>query len=129
MNRDSSRDAIQRNPLTSMRRNRRRLAAEAGYVQRTVAKLGRKSHVILKRPLFTPATRAKRLKRCQRLVDDLMFPPVGRVIISSDEKSWTVDPVGNRRKERQLSHGHEEGRAHTICQKRNIQHLSCRSVL
>jgi hypothetical protein len=72
-----------------MRQHARRLGVGTATVRRAVAKLGGKSLVRVERPLLTPAIRAKRLERCQRLKS----APVGRVIIFSDEKTWTVDPV------------------------------------
>ncbi|KAF2367070.1 hypothetical protein FHG87_002173 [Trinorchestia longiramus] len=57
-----------------------------------VAKLGGKSLVIVEKPLFTPAIRSNRLERCQKLMNDLKFTLPGRVIIFSDEKTWTFDP-------------------------------------
>ena len=46
---------------------------ERATVRRAVAKLGGKSLVRVKRPLLTPVIRAKRLERCQSLMNDLKF--------------------------------------------------------
>ncbi|KAF2345929.1 von Willebrand factor type D domain, partial [Trinorchestia longiramus] len=43
-------------------------------------------------PFNNPAIRAKRLERYQRLMNDLKTASSGRMIIFSDEKTWTVDP-------------------------------------
>ena len=58
------------------------------------------------------------------LVNDLKFAPAGRVIIFSDEKTWTVDSVRNRRNNRYLSLGEEDESAGTDALKRP----SCLSV-
>lgn len=111
---DSLRDAIRRSPRTSMRQHARRLGVGGATVRRAVAKVGGKSRVIVERPLLTPAIRTKRLERCQMLVNDLKSAPAGRVIIFSDEKTWTVDPVRNRRNDRYLSLGEEDASARTL---------------
>ena len=74
-------------------------------MRRAVVKLGAKSPVIGERPLLTPDIRAKSLERCQMLVNHLKSSPAGREIILSDEKTWTVDPVRNRRNDSYLSLG------------------------
>ncbi|KAF2355242.1 Cadherin, partial [Trinorchestia longiramus] len=53
----------------------RRLWAEAATVRRAVPKLGGKSLVIVEKPLLMPAICPKRLKRCQRLMNDLKSAP------------------------------------------------------
>ena len=88
---------------TSIRQYARRLGVEAVTVRQAVSKLGAKSRVIVERPLLMPAIRAKRLERCQMLVNNLKPALDGRVIIFSDKKNWTVDPVKNRRNDRYLS--------------------------
>ena len=65
-----------------------------------MAKLGAKSRVIVERPLLTPALC---LEPCQMLVKDPKSAPARRVIVFSDEKTWTVDPVRNRRNDSYLS--------------------------
>ncbi|KAF2367465.1 Neurotransmitter-gated ion-channel transmembrane domain [Trinorchestia longiramus] len=50
----------------------------------------------------------------QRLMNDLKSVPPGRVIIFSDEKTWTVDPVRNRRNDRYLSLGEVDESACTL---------------
>ena len=73
--------------------------------RRDVAKLGTKSCVIVERPMLKPAIRAKRLDRCQMLVNDLKSAPATRVIILSDDKTWIVDPVITRKNDRYSSFG------------------------
>ena len=50
---------------------------------------------------------------CKVLVNDTKSVPAGRVIIFSDEKTWTVDPVRNRRNVFYLSLGEEDESART----------------
>ena len=76
-------------------------------MRRTASKLGIKSRVM-------PAIRAKRLERCQMPINDPKSPPVRRVVIFSDEKNWTVDPVRNRRNDRYLFLREEDESAHTL---------------
>ena len=72
-------------------------------MQGVFAELGAKARIIVERPLLTLAIRAKRLDRCQMLVNDLKSAPAGRVIIFSDAKTYMVDPVRSRRNHRYLS--------------------------
>ncbi|KAF2362992.1 CUB domain [Trinorchestia longiramus] len=65
--------------------------------------LGSKFLIIVERPLLTLAIRTKRREHCQRFMNDLKSAPPGRVIMFSDEKTWIVDPVRNRRNDRYLS--------------------------
>ncbi|KAF2358387.1 Tubulin/FtsZ GTPase domain [Trinorchestia longiramus] len=65
-----------------------------GHSSTSSRKAERQVLVIVERPLLTPTIRAKRLERCQRLMNDLKSAPPGRKIIFS-EKTWTVDPVKN----------------------------------
>ena len=127
MDRNSLRDSIRSSPRKFMRQHATRFGVGAATVQRVVTKFEAKSRVILKRPSLTPAIHAKRLESCQMLINDFKSPPARRVIIFSDEKTWTVNPVRNKRNDRYLSLG-EEDQSAAFCQKRNIQHLSCRSV-
>ena len=48
------------------------------------------------------------------LVNDLKSTSAGRVIIFSDEKTWTVDSVRNRRNNRYLFLGEEDESARTL---------------
>ncbi|QQP41154.1 Uncharacterized protein FKW44_015433 [Caligus rogercresseyi] len=51
-----------------------------------------------KSPLLTPKRMAVHLLSCQRLLNDLKSAPAKRVIILIDEKTWTVDPVRNKKR-------------------------------
>ena len=113
VDRETLRDAIRSSPKTSMRQHARRLGVGSAAVRRAVAKLEAKSCVIVERPLLTPVICAKRLERCQMLVNYLTSAPAGKVIFS-DEKAWTVDPVRNRRNGRHLSLGKEDESACTF---------------
>ena len=86
-------------------------------VRQAVAKLGSKSCVIMERPLLMPAIHAKYLKHCQLLINDLKSALAERIIIFSDEKTWTVDPVRNRRNNHYVSLGEENESTHTLSQK------------
>ena len=103
VNCDSLRDAIWSSPRTSMRQHARRLGVGVATVQRAVAKLGAKFRVIVERPLLMPAIHAKHFERCQTLVNNFKSASAVRVIIFSDEKTWTFDPVRNRRTNHYLS--------------------------
>ena len=106
----------------------KRLGARPATMRRAVAKLGVKSRVIVERPLLILDICAKRLERCQMLVNDSESASAGRVIIFSDEKTWSVDPVRNRRNDRYPTyHLGKRTRVSALCQKRNIQHPSYRS--
>ncbi|KAF2358860.1 CHCH protein [Trinorchestia longiramus] len=95
VDRDSLRDAIQSSFLTSVRQHARRLEGGVATIRRAVSKLRGKSLVFVERPLLTPSICAKRFERCQSLMNDLKSAPPGRMIIFSDEKTWTVDQVRN----------------------------------
>ena len=77
-------------------------------------KLRAKPHVIGERPLLTPAIRDKHLECCQRLANDLKYALNGRLITFADEKTWTVNPVRNRRNDRYLSLREEDESARTL---------------
>ncbi|KAF2352045.1 5'-Nucleotidase C-terminal [Trinorchestia longiramus] len=92
MDRDSLQDAIQSSPLTSMRQHAKRLGVGAVTVRQTVVELGRKSLVIVKRPLLRPAICVKRLERCQRLMNDLKSTHlVGQIGL----RLWTISSQGD----------------------------------
>lgn len=90
-------------PLKSMRSHARDLGVSAMTVHRTVRKAGGKSLVRVERPLLTESIKMTHLQRCKALLNDLKKAKANRVIIFSDEKTWTVDPVRNRQNDRYLS--------------------------
>ncbi|QQP58107.1 Putative transposable element [Caligus rogercresseyi] len=71
-------------------------------------------HNDCERPLLTERIKAVHLQRCQALLNNLKSATAGRVIIFSDEKTWTVDPVRNRRNDCYLSFGEIEKSARTL---------------
>jgi len=96
---------IEEAPLKSMRSHAKDMGVSEATVRRAVKKLGGKSLVRVERPLLTPKMKETHLQRCQALLNNLKKAPANRVIIFSDEKSWTVDPVRNRKNDRYLSFG------------------------
>ena len=60
------------------------------------------------------AIRAKHIEHCQMLVNDLKLAPAGKVVIFSDRKTWTIDPVRNKGNDRYLSLGEEDESARTL---------------
>ena len=69
---------------------------------------------MLERPLLTERMKQTHLQRCQGLLNDLKSSPAGRVIISSDEKTFDVDPVYNRRNDRYVSFGDVDEEVRTV---------------
>ena len=61
-------------------------------ISRAVKSEGGKSLKHLNRPLLTAVMVHKRHKRCSRLLNDMKCHG-NRVLIFSDEKTFTVDPV------------------------------------
>ena len=53
------------------------------------------------------------------LGNNLKSPPPERVTIFSDEKTWTVSPVKNRRNDRYLSFGEDDKSACTLSKKKH----------
>ena len=66
----------------------------------------RKSLRRVKKPLLTAATKQMRLERGNRLLNDLKNRG-NRIVIFSDEKTSTVDPVVNKRNDRIVSFGQD----------------------
>ena len=75
-------------------------------VSRAVKSEGGKSLMRLKRPLLTSTMAKKRQERCTRIFNDLKSHG-NRVIIFSDEKTFTVDPVINKQNDRVVSFGQD----------------------
>ncbi|QQP56069.1 Putative transposable element [Caligus rogercresseyi] len=96
--------ALEAEPLKSMRAH----AKDMGISHTTI------SLVRVERPLLTERIKAVHLQRCQALLNNLKSATAGRVIIFSDEKTWTVDPVRNRRNDRYLSFGKIDKSARTL---------------
>eukprot|EP00096_Caligus_rogercresseyi_P005723 TRINITY_DN21716_c0_g1_i1.p1 TRINITY_DN21716_c0_g1~~TRINITY_DN21716_c0_g1_i1.p1 ORF type:complete len:135 (+),score=10.95 TRINITY_DN21716_c0_g1_i1:211-615(+) len=83
-----------------MRAHAKDLGVDESTVRRAVKECGGKSLVMLERPLMTPKIKVTHLQRCKGLINDLKSATAGRIIIFSDEKTWTVDPVRNKRNDR-----------------------------
>ena len=83
-------------------------------VSRAVKSEGGKSLKLLKRPLLTSTMVKKRQKICTRRINDLKSHG-NRVIIFSDEKTFTVDPVINKQNDRVLSFGQDISGVRYVC--------------
>ncbi|QQP37062.1 Putative transposable element [Caligus rogercresseyi] len=97
--------ALEAEPLKSMRAHAKDMGISHTTIVRSVKMLGEKSLVRVERPLLTERIKYVHLQRCQTLLNNLKSATAGRVIIFSDEKTWTVDPVRNRRNDCYLSFG------------------------
>ena len=102
---DEMQRVAQANPLKSMRAHAKDLGVSERTIRRTVKKAGGKSLVRVERPLLTSAMKQTHLLRCKALLNNLKKARANRIIIFSDEKTWTVDPVRNRQNDRYLSFG------------------------
>ncbi len=60
---------------------------------------------MLEKPLITDKIRNDYLQRCQVLLSNIESASAGRSVI---EKTWTVDPVMNRRNDRFVTFGDQE---------------------
>ena len=74
-----------------------------------VKEAGGNSKAIVKRPLLSEKTRALRLERAKKLLNDLKHIK-DRLIFFSDEKTFTVDPVRNRRNDRYVDNAEDHVR-------------------
>jgi len=82
--------------------------AEKLVVHRTTAskrikQLGGKSLRRIQRPLLSQKQRDSRLERAQKLVKERRRHNPVKIIVFSDEKTFTVDPVFNRQNDRVLT--------------------------
>jgi len=105
INVNTLKNAIEEDPTKSMRSHAKDFSVSHTTVSKTVKKLGGKSLVRLERPLLTASMKVTHLQRCQGLLNNLKSAAPGRVIIFSDEKTFDVDPVYNRRNDRYISFG------------------------
>ena len=67
---------------------------------------GRKNIKRVKKTLLTAAMKQKRLERGNRILNDLKNHG-NRIVIFSDEKTFTVDPVVNKQNDRIASFGQD----------------------
>lgn len=65
--------------------------------------LGLRSLTLRVLPLITEAQRGKRVQRAKALINWMKGRGKGKVIVFSDEKNFTVDPVRNSRNDRHLA--------------------------
>ena len=89
-----------------MTRPARKKKISVSTVSRAVKIEGGKSLQRVKKPLLTAAMKLKRLERGNRLLNDLKNLG-NRVVIFSDEKTFTVGAVVNKRNDRIVSLGRD----------------------
>jgi len=104
--RKNVRKAFLKDPTLKMTEFAKKKKISVATVSRAVKSEGGKSLKRLKRPLLTPAMVHKRHERCSRLLND-MKSHGNRVVIFSDEKTFTVDPVINKQNDRVVSFGQD----------------------
>ncbi|XP_040563657.1 uncharacterized protein [Lepeophtheirus salmonis] len=88
------------NPKTSMTKVAEDMNVHKATISRAVKEVGGRSLRMIERPLLSQLQRDKRLKRCKVMLNDIKHAPASRIIIFSDEKNFTVDPVFNRSSDR-----------------------------
>ena len=98
--------AFERNPRLKMTEVAKRKKISVATVSRAVKNQGGKSLRLLEGPLLTARMREQRRDRCQRLLSDLKSNGK-RVLIFSDEKTFTVDPVVNKQNDRVVTFGND----------------------
>lgn len=94
--------AFESDPSLKMSELAKKKRVSVATISRAVKKEGGKSLRCVQRPLLTERMREQRLLRCRRLLNDLKSHS-NRLIIFSDEKVFTVDPVLNKQNDRVIS--------------------------
>lgn len=102
----SIKKAFQRDPTLKMTHLAKKRGISESTVRRAVKIEGGKSFKLVKKPLLTPGTKQKRLDRAKLLLNNLKNHG-NRVVIFSDEKTFTVDPVMNKQNDRVVSFGQD----------------------
>jgi len=102
----SIKKAFQRDPTLKMTHLAKKRGISESTVRRAVKIEGGKSFKLVKKPLLTPGTKQKRLDRAKILLNNLKNHG-NRVVIFSDEKTFTVDPVMNKQNDRVVSFGQD----------------------
>ena len=97
------RDTVEAKPHKSIRSHAKDMAVSRTLVSRAIKKEGGKSLTMKKKPLLTDAIKVTHLLRCKGLLNKLKSGKAGRITIFSDEKTWTVDPVHNRKNDRYIT--------------------------
>eukprot|EP00095_Tigriopus_kingsejongensis_P008843 maker-scaffold15_size728074-snap-gene-1.11 protein:Tk08843 transcript:maker-scaffold15_size728074-snap-gene-1.11-mRNA-1 annotation:"mitogen-activated protein kinase 3" len=94
--------------------NAKDFGVDEATIRKTVKSAGGKGLTILERPLLTQKGRNGQLERCQIILNNLKSAKANRIIIFSDKKTWTVDPVRNRKNDRFLAFGPVEEEERTL---------------
>jgi len=95
---------IKRNPARTMRGMARELGVDEKSVRKAVKLSGARSLARTKRFLLTETLKASRLARAKKILS--MLKKNSPVILFTDEKYFTVDPVSNSRHDRYISDKH-----------------------
>lgn len=111
---DEVKRAVEAAPLKSLTKHTADMGVSTSTMSRTVRSMGGKSLVRLQRPLLTPAIKEMHFQRCKGLLNNLKSARARRVIIFSDEKIWTVDPLRNRRNDCYLTFGEVDKAIRTL---------------
>lgn len=96
---DDVKAAFKKNPKMKMTVLAKKKKVSVATVSRAVKKAGGKSLRHVKRPLLSQKHRETRLKRCKLLLNSIKHNG-NRIVIFSDEKTFTVDPVINNQNDR-----------------------------
>ena len=104
--RETIKKAFENDPELKMTRLAQKKKISVSTVSRVVKSMGGKSLRRFKKPLLSAAMIQKRLDRSTRLLNDLKSHG-NRILIFSDEKTFTVDPVFNRQNDRVVSFGND----------------------
>ena len=97
---------FEKDPELKMTRLAQKMKISVSTVSTVVKSMRRKSLRRSKKPLLSAAMIHKRLERSTRLLNDLKSHG-NRILIFSDEKTFTVDPVFNRQNDRAVSFGND----------------------
>ncbi|CAB4068553.1 unnamed protein product [Lepeophtheirus salmonis] len=95
---------FKRTPNRSIADMARKMGTSRSTVSRAMKRAEGKSVRRTERPLLTERQREVRLGRAKKILNDIKSSS-GRIIIFSDEKTFTVDPVFNRQNDRVGSFG------------------------
>ena len=98
--------AFENDPCQKMTRLAQKKKISVSTVSRVVKKMGGKSLRRSRKPLLSAAMVQKRLERSTLLLNDLKDHG-NRVLIFSDEKTFTVDPVFNKQNDRVVTFGND----------------------
>ena len=105
--------AFECEPTMKMTQLAKKQRISVSTVSRAVKHEGGKSLKMIRKPLLTSAMKLKRLERSKRLLND-MKNHGNRILIFSDEKTFTVDPVVNKQNDRVVSFGQDVSEVRNI---------------